>query len=94
MGRTTTPKYRLEYLDNSRSGIAVHVYDARHYGKPTPESVEKWAVDFAKSQEIGQVNEHLSKASGYIRVPHYGRIVNQWTGVTAAEWKAPQFWSY
>jgi hypothetical protein len=92
MGRTITPKYRLEYYDNHKQPYPhKQTWDVKTKGKTTDQNLEKYLIDFGKSFEVGRVNDHISKSIGYIPYPQKGRIINQRTNEIVAIWKAPMF---
>lgn len=106
MGKSTTPKYRIEMTEQRLvNGQPRHVpvdsmiwhsrkingTASKGYGLPTDTNLEKWIYAYAKSLELGGVNEHISKSEGAIPYPTSAKIVNQFTGEVVAEWKAGMF---
>lgn len=95
MGKSYTPKYRIEMKDHA--GWNQSSWDVRSrantvgMGKPTNENLKKKVYSYAKSLEIGGVNEGLSISTGFVPYPSEARIVNQFTGEIMAEWKADMF---
>lgn len=94
----STPKYRVDLFDHrgfwDKLGLSWNVRSRTNVhgdGKPTDANLEKKVFAYAKSLELGGVNEHLSKAAGFIPYPKAARIVNQFTGEVVAEWKAGMF---
>lgn len=85
MGRTRTPKYRLE-VDGQRMCWQ---------GRATQARLLAWVRSYAASLKLGGVNQHISLALGHIPYPTRARIVNQYTGEAVAEWQAAAFevWS-
>jgi hypothetical protein len=63
----------------------------KEYGKPTDRNLEKHVFAYADSLKLGGVNEHVSKALGYIPFPAKAYIVRQATGETLATWHAAMF---
>lgn len=90
MGRSYMPKYRIEFSDQGGPQFP-QAWRVREYGKPTTENIEKWVHSLVDSMKIGGVNEHISRAVGYIPVPNRAKVVNQYTGETVATWTAPMF---
>ena len=82
MGRTVTPTHRLEM--SGTTGMAWE-------GRATQKRLEEWIRSYAKSLEIGGVNQHVSEHFGYIPYPVWARIVRQSTNGIMAEWKAAAF---
>ena len=89
MGKSITPKYRLE-IDGQKQGWLV-----KEYGKPTKKNLEKYVYDYAKSLEFGGINHHISRMLKYIPYPNYARIVlNKPSGygdILIVDWKAHIF---
>ena len=83
MGKSITPKYRLE--------IDGHVQSWPKGIKPSNETLEEYVYKFGKSLEFGGVNYHLSVAHGYIPYPSNAVVVEQKTGVVVANWRAAMF---
>ncbi|MDP2661737.1 MAG: hypothetical protein Q8R28_13500 [Dehalococcoidia bacterium] len=102
MGRSITPKYRVEYWD--QAGFHQEVWDSRPinrpldrnrtgYGQPTQANLERWRQARNESMLPGKVNEQVSKMYGYM--PHISRaqIVHNvpGKGSVVAEVRAPAF---
>lgn len=85
MGRTSTPKYRVEVSDGKQMSLMTWG------GKPTNKRLEEWVISYGKSFEHGEVNAHVSYSLGYIPYPVYARIVDQATERVVAIWEAPKF---
>lgn len=84
MGRTTTPQYRLEMNDGTK-----HVQAWR--GAVSEKRLQDFILSYAKSLELGGVNEHISLSLGRVPYPFSARIVRQRTSEVVAEWKAGMF---
>lgn len=100
MGRITTPKYRLEIWSNAPlrrvaemvfAGPSIESWQVSQRGRPTERNLEHYLFAQAKSFEHGGVNQHVSRALGYVPYPREARIVNQRTGQIVAKWKAATF---
>ncbi len=88
MGKSYTPTYRLEFHDGtSEKGYMVQAWK----GKATIQALEQWIYSYAKSLELGGVNQHISISLGHIPYPYSARIVRQATGEVVATWKAGMF---
>lgn len=81
MGYTRTPKYRLEMAGMTFAWS----------GKPTQKRLEEFVFKYADSLKAGGVNEHISKALGYVPYPSHAIIVDQATKDIVVEWKAAAF---
>ena len=77
MGKSYTPKYRLE-----TPGFTHMCWNSKQDGRPTIENLRKYRDQMEKSFLPGGVNEHLG-----IRKMGPCRIVNQFTRETVAELK-------
>ena len=90
MGRIITPKYRVEVKGNfNRMGL-THT-PAAWRGKVSEKALEDYRQSTNKSFLIGGVNEHISKADGFVHHISYARIVRQADGAVMCEVKAPMF---
>lgn len=89
MGRTITPKYRIELADRVMQNPMAWTG-----GRATQANLEKYIFAYAKDLEAGGVNEHIAKALGYVPYPTYARIVKQADGEVMATWKAGTFQVY
>jgi len=85
MGKSYTPKYRIE-LNNH--GLADSFVWERSYGKPTPENIEKWVSGYIRSHFKGGANDHIGKTPNVSSA----QIVNQKTQKVVTSWRAPAFW--
>lgn len=85
MGKTKTPKYRLECKDNKGP------YTLSWQGKATEKRLQDWIKSYHQSLEIGGANEHISKGLGFVPYLNSAKIVNQQTGQVVAEYKAAMF---
>jgi hypothetical protein len=94
MGRSYTPKYRVEYRDNTMNRLGtdrILSYDAKRYGKPTDAKAEDLRRALNKSFNVGGVNWHVSEAAGVVVSVNRLRIINQRSGQVVAESNAPMF---
>lgn len=66
-------------------------WDHKYLGKPTSEKLGQWVMDGNKSYLPGGINEHVSNAMGVVPYCYAAKVVNQYTGETVAEWRAPLF---
>lgn len=100
MGKSYTPKYRVEYRDNSdrlrpRNALPVEPgklqWPSKHFGKPTDAKAESFRQDLNQSFLPGAVNGHISESLGV--VVHITRlwIIEQATGHKVAQAVAPAF---
>jgi len=91
MGRTITPKYRLEasYISftNKRADIMSQVWD-KSYGKPTLDNVIKFRKEFNDSLKLGGVNQHLQNSMSPIGTI---RIIEQKTNQEIVKFVPPTF---
>ena len=86
MGRSYTPKFRIEYVSVG-CGITKACWDGKFYGKPTVASLTKHAVGLNDSFKPGGVNEHVSKSFPGARVTS-ARVVRQADGEVIVTWSA------
>lgn len=89
MGRSITPKYIVE---TTEQGGRKQQMIWRGRGRPTAAQLERWVLEYLRSFQVGGVNEHISRAQGYI--PHASRAVvreNNSGGRVVAQWTAPMF---
>ncbi len=103
MGKSVTPKYRVEYRTNhgfkhsSNPPIQAMCWDVvsrtnvTGHGKPTVENLQIWRDKFNESFLPEGVNGHLSTSAGFIVRIHWCRIVNQFTREVMCEFTAPAF---
>lgn len=96
MGRSYTPKYRLEYRDNSLACRKnPHYFHwmclPAGFGVPTERKLSEYRRALNTSFAPGGVNDHVSEGAGF--VIHVGRVraVEQKTGRVVAETVAPMF---
>lgn len=89
MGKSTIPTHVVRYRD--QQGPKVLIWNSKTSGKPTVANLDKWRKVMNASMKPGGVNEHVSKALGFI--PYIGNceIHNQKTGQTVCSFKAPMF---
>ena len=90
MGQLITPKYRIVIEETTKKG------DYRRHqmvwrGKPTEDNLIKYIKEYAKSLELGGVNERISKKLGFIPYPTSAWIVNQKTNKIMCRWQAAPF---
>lgn len=90
MGKTITPKYRIELSFVSftarRKEIARFAFMVKEHGAPTVENAKKWRDSMNKSFETH--NSHLSKTQSLFS---NATIIRQSDGAVVAEYKAPMF---
>lgn len=80
MGRSTTPKYRVEVAQAGLSPLRV-AWPGDHFGKPTDAKLAQWVADYEASLKPGGVNAHV----GYAPVLN-AKVVNQKQQAVAAEY--------
>jgi len=85
MGTSTTPKYRVEYIDQNGKQRATWK------GHATNKRLEHWRQHMNESFKLGNVNDHVSKSLGFM--PHISRavIINQKTQSIVVKVIAPMF---
>jgi hypothetical protein len=96
MGRTVTPKYRIElsgwnYPAGNRWRLDNLGVWEKYHGRPTEANLESYVQTYTQSFMIGGVNEDAGKEMGFIPSPSHAKIVNQKTGEVVASWDAPMF---
>jgi hypothetical protein len=91
MGKSLTPKYRLEYYDSTQSGMKMIVWSVKDYGNTTEKNIGIFVHKLIESLKTGGCNDHLSKVLGFIPIPYKAQIVNQFSGEIVAVWNAPMF---
>ena len=89
MGKSFTPKYRLEM-----DGVTPMAWTVKYHGQANEANLRTHVFGYAKSLELGGANQHISKALGHIPYPTGAKIVNQLTGHVVATWKAGMFQVY
>jgi len=88
MGRTHTPKYRIEVREQGQRAMRVFAcWYVKDKGKTTNKNLESWVEHFNTSLEPGGVNEHCGPKA---RISE-AKIVNQKTGETLAHHQTPMF---
>jgi len=83
MGKTTTPKYRVEIRTNTSS------FPMAWSGPATPKRLEDTVERYNRSFMPGGVNGHVSDK--VIVQIDKAQLINQATGEVVAEWSAPMF---
>ncbi len=98
MGRSYTPKYRVEYRDNTMyvDGRVPTMYPGRvswpsHLGKPSNAKAEDLRRKMNQSFQPGGVNGHVSNALNTVVHIYRLWVVEQKTGTWVAETTAPAF---
>jgi hypothetical protein len=86
MGRSVTPKYRVETKENVGA-----MTPAAWRGRATPARLAEWVEACNKSFLPGGVNGHVSESRGVVVYIHAAKIIEQATGRVVAEYKAPAF---
>jgi hypothetical protein len=91
MGRSITPKYRIDEKNRLGNWYPFAAWDVKSNGKVTKASLENYRVALNASYQAGGVNAHIGKAVGYI--PHHAslRLVEQKTGRVVCETHMPMF---
>ena len=87
MGRSYTPKYRVEINGRSLThvrgcGIGPTFWNVREMGRPTPENLEKVLKQYRESTLPGGANEHLGEEP----MPRHAAIIDQTTDRVVAEY--------
>lgn len=85
MGKSITPKYRLEIYDNSGR------HSQSWNGRASEKRLNDYILTYGKSLESGGVNFHLSKSLGFIPYPNKAEIIEQRSGQVVTRWNAPMF---
>lgn len=85
MGKSITPKYRVEYSTNrgSHSMMAWR-------GRVSQERLEQWRKDYNHSFQPGQINGQYAPGATVIHI-NYARIVRQSDGQLMTETTMPMF---
>jgi len=93
MGKSTTPKYRVEYFDNTSGKILPHTqaWDCKSYGRPSLENLEKWRKSMNQSFKPGGVNYHISESAKILIHITKASIVRQKDNVVVTYVKMPLF---
>lgn len=101
MGRSYTPKYRVEYRDNllamgvsapdMRGVDGVPCHSQAWDGKPSQKALEDWRLMMNKSFQPGGSNWHVSQAFNSIPSIFYASIVRQSDRKVMFTTKAPMF---
>lgn len=90
MGRSTTPKYRVEaiFFDGTRTRGAWQVRSnvGHSDGKPCDINLSRWAADLEASTQPGGANAHLQPI-----VVASACIVEQATSRIVAQYRGPSF---
>lgn len=90
MGRSYTPKYRVEHGDQTGRQMPS-AWRVTDYGAPTAHRLAVWVNRMEDSYKLGRCNAHIALRLGFLPSIHYACIVNQRTGTVVAEYKAPAF---
>ena len=97
MSRSFTPKYRVEYRDNTMFiGHVPTMHPARmswpsHLGKPNNAKADSLRRKMNQSFQPGDVNAHVSNGMGTVVHIHRLWVIEQKTGSWVAEANAPSF---
>ena len=101
MGRTVTPKYRVEYSDNllafGKTAGDIKGADGQRCncqawnGRATKERLEDWRKTMNASFKMNGANWHVSEAFNMVVHVHKARIVRQADGKVMARVYAPAF---
>jgi hypothetical protein len=89
MGRSYTPKYRLEMDGATMCGWQV----GSHYGipgngAPNDANLARYVEAYVASQDPGGANAHILRSLGHKHVPRWARIVRQSDGQVMASYLA------
>ncbi len=85
MGKSITPKYRVEYRD--QGGWHAECWA----GRATSERLEAWRKSRNQSFNHGGVNYPTAVAIGYIPHISHAKLVRQSNALVVADVKAPMF---
>ena len=100
MGKSYTPKYRVEYRDNTETTYPRFNSYPQHahlmgwpksLGKPSNDKAEKLRQDMNTSFNHGGTNYHVSQSTGVIIHIHTLNVIEQNTGMVIAEANMPAF---
>lgn len=95
MGKSITPKYRIELWENRRTTwfpCSIQMcWFVKNYGPVTNKNLERWIEKYNQSYQPGGVNWHVSERTGIVHYCHTAKIVEQKTGEVVAEYHAPAF---
>lgn len=94
MGKSITPTYRIEIQDQTHRqerNAPKMAWRSKDAGCANDANLKAYILAYAKSQEKGGTNEHISTILGDIPYPHAARIVRQRTGEVVATWQAGMF---
>ena len=91
MGRSITPAYRIETMDNERPGLwrQFACWDGKRFHWPTAAKLEQWRQDLNASFLPGGVNAHLSSQA--VLHVYRARVIRQSDGAMVTETTAPTF---
>ena len=97
MGKSVTPKYRVETKEYHPNSTSPHwqkmVWEVKSrtnvvgYGSPNTENLFNFIIRYSESFKPGGVNQHI----GFVPAITQAKIVNQFTGQIMASWTAPMF---
>jgi hypothetical protein len=91
MGRSITPKYRVEmFRRNPFTGDRVSDVECWK-GRASDTLLESYVLRLERSYKPGEVNGHISASFGYLPAYDAARIVDQKTGQVVATWKSAPF---
>lgn len=98
MGRSYTPKYKVEVKTNlTGNHKVVSVWETKSrtnvqgYGRPNEKNLGKWVERHDESFQPNGCNFHVTKQIGVIPYVQEARIVNQQTGEVIAIYKMAMF---
>ena len=94
MGKSYTPTYRVETKDNTSFYWNRAAWNVKEHGRATNNNAEAYRVKLNESYQIGNVNEHISKAEGKLVHVSAVRIIRQSTEEVVATANAPLFEAY
>ena len=90
MGRSYTPKYRIEVKCNVPMDW-LGCWDSKQYGRVSNVNAEKYRTTFNQSFLPGGVNAHVSEARGVVPWIYHVDVVRQSDGKVMASAHAPAF---
>jgi len=86
MGRSITPKYRMEFVDSQ--GVKVQMC---WKGKATEKSLGEWVFAYHESMKSGGCNAHIPQSLGVFPAVNKAKVIRQVDNAVVATWNAPMF---
>jgi len=90
MGRSTTPRYRIDAVMTNRRSY-VQAWNCERYGTPTLKSAARWREAINKSFLPGGVNFGISESLGRIERVFNFQVIDQRDNRVVVDYKAPMF---